>query len=1338
MPQDEFKELQKTMLDKNFDPDSFLNNNFDDFWRFLFQHLMNICAKQKSKELKNSRNGIRHKHSKFKNIIEALGKVTSFVQAQHYHDDNFIYINKIFCFFFHPETPDVHRKGMIVQFFKILKTLSASNIADVQEAISLIIPYIYFVEKDSPEEEVFTTELFQGKGLQPLNDPSQKIGDKKTCIEDLKFFLNWIIENWDANNEFCVSALNLNILNVIYKKFTDKYEENGSLPKYGFLNGPPEELHDVIISFIKDMYSKNEKLNWNPFFKYEHNCLLVLDIGREVLSRKKETDFIVILRFFSYILKNEEYFATFKEAKEDILLDMALIFKDYHKIIFANEKTSCNLSDFESFSELWLNNLFEKMSNEVALKFIETILTYQKDDNAEMNFASFFLMNIYHYLVSRHIWKEDFWNNFSHFIVKDEYYSAITTRYTQFLAVYIFPSLYNIQPDLLRKESTSHSVRKKRIKQETPYDFIAENAEDIITKPASYTKENIKAYYEPFAKYDERLVQTSILPLPTDSINEYIKDSLNFLDMFDFYDKMETFEIQQNAFAPIISFCQIIERFKYVPPSVPINRTVPFSFFYYRLIKAVLMQSNPNIRKMAFEILSLIVNLEEMKKYLSPADLTNWYSSLILVMLSKNEDFRQFGFKQAVKTVLYGFLGSSFLIPVMLSFCINNVFKIDESYISFVSSIPLFDVELKIMNDFLQSILNEVKKHEELYLPNYNDLLNLQQITDYRKFVIENMILKLQETKKWSLILPAYSALIADEFTRDEPNRDYIIKALNFVISAFEEKSFEAITITRSLLMYSSKLQELIPNEIINLVSKLTDIAINVPPEDTSFCFDIIKLTTDVYIQTYPILKIDESYKKFAEFLVTASKKKEYADEVVTLMQNMIDLLTTYYGKYPFPQTMSFPTYQKTTIGNNLDHPIFISSKTILDTSYNADKVQISSQTQSGHFLWNFKEIDDIFYKEQKVSDVSVPLTIKSELLEPSINHQDEKEFVDVFDKLLDEYEHYEDPQEFPLDDFPDKEAINQSLFSIEEEFNKTNKPNNDTSKQFPKPKPQATNPIAGSLTACGRYQLNHPENLSIVNIEKDNTSGLLQKAHQMNHRLGIKIGVVYASKDCKNQNDILSTTFDKTSPHFQEFLIGLGWPIKLDKHVGYEGGLDIKTNGKSSVFYSDFMNEVMFHVAPLLPTDPTDPQQIYKKRHIGNDHIHIVWCEQENDYDITTITSQFNKAHFVIYPLSSGLFRVDVHWRKELNAWFGPLRYQVIVNKKALPSLVRSSSIAAMNSFLWCQEATRYSYPQNEIVNSFNEIYLKRFVSKDKKDVYLPLSSMMKIHPEPEKDNDE
>jgi hypothetical protein len=106
-----------------------------------------------------------------------------------------------------------------------------------------------------------------------------------------------------------------------------------------------------------------------------------------------------------------------------------------------------------------------------------------------------------------------------------------------------------------------------------------------------------------------------------------------------------------------------------------------------------------------------------------------------------------------------------------------------------------------------------------------------------------------------------------------------------------------------------------------------------------------------------------------------------------------------------------------------------------------------------------------------------------------------------------------------------------------------------------------------------------------------------------------------------------------------------------------------------------------MFHIAPLIPVDPADPQQIYKKRHIGNDHIHIVWCEADQEYDTATITSQFNQAHILIYPLDLGLFRVEIKWRQEL-AWFGPLRWPVVVTKKALPALVRATAIAAMGAF--------------------------------------------------------
>lgn len=59
---------------------------------------------------------------------------------------------------------------------------------------------------------------------------------------------------------------------------------------------------------------------------------------------------------------------------------------------------------------------------------------------------------------------------------------------------------------------------------------------------------------------------------------------------------------------------------------------------------------------------------------------------------------------------------------------------------------------------------------------------------------------------------------------------------------------------------------------------------------------------------------------------------------------------------------------------------------------------------------------------------------------------------------------------------------------------------------------------------------------------------------------------------------------------------------------------------------------------------DVNDDKQFHKKRHIGNDHVHIVWCENTKDgYEPSTIRSQFNDAHIVIYPLQNGLFRIQI-----------------------------------------------------------------------------------------------
>jgi hypothetical protein len=57
------------------------------------------------------------------------------------------------------------------------------------------------------------------------------------------------------------------------------------------------------------------------------------------------------------------------------------------------------------------------------------------------------------------------------------------------------------------------------------------------------------------------------------------------------------------------------------------------------------------------------------------------------------------------------------------------------------------------------------------------------------------------------------------------------------------------------------------------------------------------------------------------------------------------------------------------------------------------------------------------------------------------------------------------------------------------------------------------------------------------------------------------------------------------------------------------KGGLDRNgANGKSSIYYADHSNELMFHVVTMMPSVKNDEQQIDKKKFISNDSVHIVW----------------------------------------------------------------------------------------------------------------------------------
>ncbi|RLN70007.1 hypothetical protein BBJ29_005469 [Phytophthora kernoviae] len=188
-----------------------------------------------------------------------------------------------------------------------------------------------------------------------------------------------------------------------------------------------------------------------------------------------------------------------------------------------------------------------------------------------------------------------------------------------------------------------------------------------------------------------------------------------------------------------------------------------------------------------------------------------------------------------------------------------------------------------------------------------------------------------------------------------------------------------------------------------------------------------------------------------------------------------------------------------------------------------------------------------------------------------------------------------------------------------------------------------------------------------------------------------MKIGVIYVGKKQHTQQGILHN--EKGSHAYELFLSQLGWEVDMQTHRGFVGGLDTNpkslSNGKTTLYYASSHSEVMFHVVTMMPTKPSDLQQIDKKRHVGNDYVHIVWSDNATQaYDPSTITSHFNDVQIVIYPLRKaqrGLFLIKIHTKDKVPP-FGPLQSGMVIHQADLARLVRQT---AMNANRVCRSQT-------------------------------------------------
>ncbi|KAG0353552.1 hypothetical protein BG005_007173 [Podila minutissima] len=152
-----------------------------------------------------------------------------------------------------------------------------------------------------------------------------------------------------------------------------------------------------------------------------------------------------------------------------------------------------------------------------------------------------------------------------------------------------------------------------------------------------------------------------------------------------------------------------------------------------------------------------------------------------------------------------------------------------------------------------------------------------------------------------------------------------------------------------------------------------------------------------------------------------------------------------------------------------------------------------------------------------------------------------------------------------------------------------------------------------------------------------------------------------------------LANTYDSCTPDFLDFLRWLGEPIKLNGWKGYRAGLDTlgDTTGETSVFTHWNAYQIMFHCAPYLPFNPSDTQQVERRRFIGNDIVVIVFKESDDEeqFDLDSVGSRQNHIICIVRPIPSATnsgavaYRVAIAVKNGIRN-FTPLDFPVVLQR--------------------------------------------------------------------------
>jgi len=186
--------------------------------------------------------------------------------------------------------------------------------------------------------------------------------------------------------------------------------------------------------------------------------------------------------------------------------------------------------------------------------------------------------------------------------------------------------------------------------------------------------------------------------------------------------------------------------------------------------------------------------------------------------------------------------------------------------------------------------------------------------------------------------------------------------------------------------------------------------------------------------------------------------------------------------------------------------------------------------------------------------------------------------------------------------------------------------------------------------------------NISVKNLKKIESRKLIRRLLNFEKSLlnnNFKFGIVYCREGQTREEEMFGN--EHGSELFEEFLNLIGDRIKLCGFSGYSGGLDTKddSSGKESVYTKWRNYQIMFHVSTLMPYNYFTPQQIDRKRHIGNDIVIIIFKEGNNPYFPLSIKSSYNHIIIVVQPIvekRNTFYRISVGSKTSVSTFSPPI----------------------------------------------------------------------------------